>query len=99
MAICFFHNGYTAIQRIASRLKIYSGQNLTIFLSRLDTDQVKGAERKASQPEKCGRKKKDNKIRHRREKLVFLEDFNTCNCILVIFSLYRFFNMMISKRM
>ena len=39
------------------------------------------AERRGS-----SRQKKDDKRRHRREKLVFLEDFNTCNCILVIFS-------------
>ena len=58
MAICLFNNGYTAIQRIATRLGISPGRNLTKFLSRLDTDRVKGAERKASQAEQAARKKR-----------------------------------------
>lgn len=88
MAICIFNNGYTAIQRIASRLGVSPGRNLTRYLSRLDTARVKGAEKRChrlnSQPERGGDskgRKKRTKERPRRGKLMFLEDFNTCNCV------------------
>ena len=58
LAVCIFNNGYTAIERILSRLGVSSEGALRKFVKLLDDERVKRGERKGSVASKSNRKKK-----------------------------------------
>ena len=68
LAVCIFNNGYTALDRIVQHLGVSSDEHFTKFISHLDKERIKFAEKKSSNDKKSARKRRRQQRKKKEDK-------------------------------